>query len=131
MAGTPAFTATPLIATGNVVTANTARDGSGTIANIVTTSGACKIEEIVVKANGDPADSVVTIFIDITGAGTWVLFDEYDIGNPAAGSTTVAGYRLSTTYANLCLPAGAKLGAAITVAPTAGSLEVWALGGYF
>lgn len=131
MAADPAFTDTPLVARANVVTANTGRDGSGTIATILTASADCKIEEIVVKANGDPADSVVTIFIDPTGGGTWYIFDEYDIGNPAAGSTTVVAYRLSTTYANLCLPSGAKLGAAITVALTAGSLEVWALGGYF
>lgn len=131
MAADPAFTATPLVARGNVVTANTARDGTGTIATILTASGDCKVEEIVVKATGDPADSVVTIFIDPTGGGTWFIFDEYDIGNPAAGSTTVGAYRLSTTYANLCLPSGAKLGAAVTVALTAGSFEVWALGGYF
>ena len=131
MASTPTFTATPLVSSVAVSTANTARDGSGTIATVLTASGDCKIEEIVVKSTGDPADSVVTIFVDVTGGGTWVLFDEYDIGNPAAGSTTVAAYRLSTSYANFCLPSGAKIGAAITVAATAGELKVWAFGGYF
>ena len=131
MASTPTFTATPLISSVAVSTANTARDGSGTIATVITTTGACKIEEIVVKSTGDPADSVVTLFVDVTGGGTWVLFDELDLGNPAAGSSTVTAYRQSISYANFCLPSGAKIGAAITVTATAGELKVWALGGYF
>lgn len=130
MATRPAFAATPLIGFGAVSTANTNRDGTGTIVDVVTAgaSGA-KIEQLVLKATGDPADSVVTIFLD-TGGG-YKLYDEVDLGDPAAASTTVAGARFTKAYDDLVLGAGHKLGAAITVALTSGVINVWAHGGHY
>lgn len=130
MASTPTFVATPKLGFGQVSVANTARDGSGTIVDILTAgaSGA-KVEEIRLAAEADPADSIVTIFIDRTGSSGYEYYDEYDLGNPAAGSTTVSPYDLSTTYANLVLPANAKIGAAITVALTSGVMNVYTHGG--
>lgn len=126
----PVFARAPLCGVGAVSTANTNRDGTGTIVDILPFgsfgNGGARVEEIVVKATGDPADSVVTIFIY---DGSWFLWDEFDLGNPAAASTTVEGYRVARTYENLVLTDGAKLGAAITVAPTSGVVNVWALGG--
>lgn len=128
MANRPIFSATPRLGFGAVSTANTNRDGTGTIVDIFTAgaSGA-RVDEIVVQATGDPADSIVTLFID-QGSG-YKLFDEIDIGSPAAASTTVAGYRLSEVYDNLVLEGGDKIGAAITVALTAGVINVWIHGG--
>lgn len=124
----PVFAKTPIGAVAAVSTANTNRDGTGTIVDIVTAGAdGCRIEEIVVKATGDPADSVVTIFIH--NGTSYFLFDEFDIGNPAAASTTVEGYRTSRTYTNLVLESGDKLSAAITVALTAGVCNVFAFGG--
>lgn len=132
MATTPQFTTTPKIGVAAVSTANTARDGSGTIVTAFTAgaSGA-RVEEVVIKATGDPADSIVTMFIDETGSAGWRIFDEFDIGNPTAGSTTVVAYREPRLYANLVLPAGAKIGFAITVALTSGEIKAWCLGGDF
>lgn len=129
MAGSPAFYATPRAAVAAVSTANTARDGSGTIVDILTGgSSGTIIDEIVVKTTGDPADSIVTIFIH--NGTSYFLFDEFDLGNPAAASTTVTGYREARTYENLRLPSSSfKLAAAITVALTAGVMNVWAFGG--
>ena len=131
MSASPQFISTPRIGAASVSTANTGRDGSGTIATVFTahaTNGS-KIEEIVVKSTGDPADCTVIIFLH-DGSNFWA-YDEYDIGNPAAGSATVGSYRLSTVYDNLVLPAGWSLRASITVAPTAGVVNVIAKGGDF
>ena len=131
MSGSPAFASTPWHAVGSVSAANTARDGTGTIVDVGSTApaGGRKIEEIVIKSTADPADCTVTIFI-YDGA-TYQIYDEWDIGNPAAGSTTVASYRESRTYENLILVSGEKLAAAVTVAPTSGTIKVHGFGGDF
>lgn len=128
MATNPSFIATPVIGVGSVSTANTARDGSGTLVTVVPNgSTGIRILEVVIKATADPADSVVTLFLhDGTNAH---LFDEIDIGNPADGSAAVETYRVSRAYANLVLPVGWSLRAAITAAPTSGVVKVFALGG--
>lgn len=130
MATTPQFIATPRIGVGSITTGQTAR-ATGTTANLVDvlTAGTngTRILEIVVKADDDPADSVVVFWLhDGTNA---TVFDELDIGNPAAGATTAASYRGSVTYSNLVLPSGWKLQASCTVTPTAGTIKVWAFGG--
>lgn len=131
MSADPVFTSTPVIGIAGVSTANTARDGTGTIVDLafgsVTPAAGRKVFEIVVKATADPADSAVTLFLH--DGTTYHIFDEIDLGDPAAGSTTVTSYRNSTTYANLVIPTGWKLGAAITVAPTSGTVKVFAFGG--
>src|SRR5215475_4971821 len=136
MASNPAFAATPNVGTGVLDATHgvdgTNRDGSGTTtAAPVTffTAGASgsKVEEIVVKATVDPADSVILLFLH--DGSNFRSFDEWDIGNPAAGSTTVAAYRESRTYANLFLPNGWTLRGVVTVAPTTGAIHLLAFGG--
>lgn len=129
MAAAPAFAATPRIGFGSVSTANTNRDGTGTVVDIITgVAAGTKIVEVVVKATDNPADSILTLFL-YDGSG-YRLFDEIDLGDPAAASTTVTGYRTSVRYDNLILPSASwKLAAAVTVALTGGALNVFALGG--
>ena len=131
MASAPAFTATPRIGFGSVSTANTNRDGTGTIVDILTgVAAGTKVNEVVLKATGDPADSIVTLFIH--DGTSYRLFDEVDLGDPAAASTTVTGYRTTRTYDNLILPSSSyKLAAATTVALSSGAINVFALGGDF
>lgn len=126
---TPSFAVTPRAAVVAVSTANTNRDGTGTIVDILTgASTGTKVNEISVQATGDPADSVVTIYLH--NGTSYFLFDEFDIGDPTAASTTVTGYRVRRYYDNLILPSGSwKVGAAITVALAAGVLNVFAFGG--
>jgi len=130
MATTPAFAATVNNAAVSVSTANAGRDGTGTIAT-VWTAGASggKIEEIVIKSDADPADCTVVFYL-YDGAN-YHVYDEWDIGNPAAGSTTVASYREARTYENLMMKTGWSLRASITVAPTSGVVKVHAFGGDF
>lgn len=130
MASSPAFAATPRNAAVSVSTANTARDGTGTIATVFTAGASgSKIEEIVVKADADPADSTIVFYL--YDGSNYHVWDEWDIGNPAAGSTTVASYREARTYDNLILQSGWSLRASITVALTAGAVQVHAFGGDF
>lgn len=123
----PIFGLTPVIWKNTVSTANTARDGTGTIATIGSAgTNGTRIDEVMVKATGDPAASVVTVFLH--DGSTYFLFDEFNLGDPAAASTTVAGYRETRGYRNLVLPTGWSLRAAITVALTSGVINVFAFG---
>lgn len=126
---TPSFAVTPRAAVAAVSTANTNRDGTGTIVDILTgASTGTKVNEIAVQCTGDPADSVLTIFLH--NGTSYFLYDEIDLGDPAAASTTVTGFRAVRYYPNLLLPTTSwKLGAAITVALTAGVMNVFASGG--
>jgi hypothetical protein len=128
MASTPAFANTPRIGTGLVATANTNFDGTGTLVDVLTgVSAGTRVDRLVVQANGDPADCIVCVFY-YDGTSNW-LFDQFDIGNPAAASTTVAAYREERVYTDFVLPTStSKVRASITVAPTAGSVYVFALG---
>lgn len=131
MANNPAFIATPRIGFGEITTGQPART-TGTTSNLVDVitgvAAGTRILEVVVKATGDPADSVVSLWLN---NGTInVLFDEFDIGNPAAASDTTVGHRVAVAYNNLVLPSASwKLVAGCTVTPTAGSIVVWAFGG--
>lgn len=128
MAVTPVFASVPRTAVAAVSTANTNRDGTGTIATIFTAgSSGSKVNEIVLAATGDPADSVVVLYLH-DGSTAWD-FDEVDLGNPAAGSTTVSPYRVRRFYDNLNLPNGWSIRGSITVALTAGVVNIFAHGG--
>lgn len=130
MATRPQYVNTPKIGVASVSTANSARDGTGTVPTVFTAgSSGSRVEEIRIKATGDPADSIVTIFLH--DGSNFFLFDEFDLGNPAAASTTVEAYVASRTYDNLVLPTGWSIRAAITVALTAGVINVFAFGGDF
>lgn len=130
MASTPAYAAAVKMGAASVATANTNRDGTGTIATIFSAGASgSKIEEIVVKADGNPADCTIVFYL--YDGSAYHVYDEWDIGDPAAGSATVASYREARVYDNLFLPTGWSLRASITVAPTAGVVQVFAAGGDF
>lgn len=127
MAADPSFASTPRLAVGSVSTANTNRDGTGTIVSILTAgSSGTLITQVSVQSTSDPADGIITLFLN-DGTTTW-LFDEIDTDNPAAASTTVSAYRVTRTYTNLVIPSGWSVRAACTVAPTAGVFNVFVHG---
>lgn len=124
----PIFLLTPNVGVAAVSTANTARDGTGTIATIFTAgANGSRINSIIIKATADPADSTVVFFL--YDGSAYHVFDEWDIGDPAAGSATVASYRESRAYSSLVIPTGWSLRASITVALTSGTMQVFANGG--
>jgi len=97
-----AFAVTPRIAATNVATANTNRDGSGTVATLITGAATgTKVAEIVVKARVTTTAGQVRVWL--YDGTNYRAFDEYAIA-AATVSATVQGTRVSTTYANLVLP---------------------------
>ena len=106
MATSPAFAVTPRIASVNVATANTNRDGTGTVATLITgASTGTRVAELVCQAKVTTTAGMVRVFLhDATGGGsTYYFFDEVAIA-AATVSASVKGTRVSTTYANLVLP---------------------------
>jgi hypothetical protein len=129
MAATPAFLGVLRTAVGDVSVANTARDGTGTLVTVVTgVAAGTRILRVDCVATADPADSIVNLFLH--DGTTAHYFDSFDLGNPAAASTTVDAFRSSKRYPNLYLPTTSwSLRASITVALTAGTMKVFAFGG--
>jgi hypothetical protein len=130
VATAPNFTGTPQTEVASVSTANTARDGTGTIATVFTAGASgSRITSIRCVATVDPADSIVNLFLH-DGTTAW-FFDSVDMGNPAAASTTADAFKAVVSYTDLLLPSGWSLRASITVALTAGVVNVFAHGGDF
>lgn len=131
MASTPAYWSTRRMGRAVLSAATTDKTGATTtnIVDILTgVAAGTEVTEIKVQADGDPADCIVLIFLH--NGTDYRLYDEFDIGNPAAGSTTAAAYNEVRNYPYLSLPSASwKLAAAITVAPTAGNVNVWCSGG--
>lgn len=128
MAAAPAYAVTPRLGFAAVLTANTNRDGTGTIVDALTgVAAGTRIERVVLQTTGDPADSIVTMFL--FDGTTYRLFDEFDLGNPAAASTTVPGFRTEKAYSDIVLPSSSwKVAFAITVALTAGIMDCFVFG---
>ncbi len=109
----------------------TNRDGSGatTAAPVTILTGGTNgtiVPEIVVKAVVDPADSTILIFLH--DGSNFYLWEEFDIGNPAAGSATVASYREVRNYDNCFVKNGWTIKAVVTAAPTSGKINVIGMG---
>lgn len=102
MAASPQFAATPRVATVNVSTANANRDGTGTVATLITgASTGTQIREIVVKARGTTTAGQLRIYLH--DGTNFFIFDEITIA-AATVSASVISTRVSTTYTNLVLP---------------------------
>ena len=102
MATSPAFAVTPRIASVNIATANTNRDGTGTVATLITGAATgTRIAEIVIKARVTTTAGQVRVFLH--DGTTFFFFDEIAVA-AATVSATVQGTRVSTTYNNLVLP---------------------------
>lgn len=126
MGASPQFTATPKIGVGSLSVANTALDGTGTVATVFTagTSGS-RIDEVIIQAAGTTTTGMVRLFL--YDGSNYSLFDEQTIA-AVTPSSTVAAARYRKTYANLVLPTGWSLRAATAKAET---FKVTALGGDF
>ncbi len=102
MAVAPVFAVTPRLTSVAVATANTNRDGTGTLVSLITgVAAGTRINEISVQATVTTTAGMVRIYLyDGTNYRLW---DEVAI--PAATvSASVKGIRVATTYNNLILP---------------------------
>lgn len=102
MADSPVFAVTPRIGAVNIATANTNRDGTGTVATLITgASTGTRVAEIVIQARVTTTAGMVRVFL--YDGTTYRFFDEISV--PAATvSASVKGSRASVTYSNLILP---------------------------
>ena len=102
MADNPTFAVTPRIATVNIATANTNRDGTGTIATLITGAATgTRVAEIVIKARATTTAGQVRVFLH--DGTNFFLHDEIAVA-AATPSGSVQSVRVSTRYDNLVLP---------------------------
>lgn len=106
MSANAAFASTPKYAVQNFATANTARDGTGTIA-ILLAGGASgtKVERVRFQAGVTTTAGVIRVFKRKTGSGTWRLWREILV-TAITPSTTVEAFSAEldcTLPGNICL----------------------------
>lgn len=102
MATSPQFASTPRIGLGQATAANTNRDGTGTLANIITgVAAGTKIQEVVIQATGTTTAGMVRLYL-FDGTNNR-LFDEFVVSAITVGASTAA-FRTSKSYDNLTLP---------------------------
>jgi hypothetical protein len=116
MATEPIFTSTPVIGMVQITTANTARDGSGTLGKIITGGiNGTRITRITVQAVGNTAAGIVRLYIgDNAGTPNIRLWREIPVPIVTA-SAVVAGFNYTLDLMGeraLILPAGFTLQAA-------------------
>jgi hypothetical protein len=105
MAYSPSFTSTPRLTSVNVSTANTNRDGTGTIVSLITgVAAGTKVFEINIEPTVTTTAGMVRVFISLDSGTTWRLFDEIAV-SAATPSASVKTARNTAIYNNLVLPA--------------------------
>jgi len=124
MATSPAFAVTPRIASVNIATANTSRDGSGAVATLITGAATgTRIAEIVIKARVTTTAGQVRVFLH--DGSSFFALDEIAVA-AATVSASVQSTRVSVVYNNLILPSASW---SIRVSThNAESIDVTALG---
>jgi ABC-type enterobactin transport system permease subunit len=132
MATTPNFVGTPRHWTGRITAANTARDGTGTIVDIVPVHATLgrKIERIEITAEVATLAGTVVLYVhDGTNFRIWREVAVTAITPNATGTASFsAQIDLSAPSQLMVLEAGQRLGAAPT---QANAFNVRAIGGEF
>ena len=114
MAVNPTFTSTVRLTATRITTANTAHDGSGTIAPLITGAAAgTMIFEVVATAEVNTTPGMIRLWVTTNGGGNWRLYDELTVPQNTVSASS-PGARANRTYTNLRLPdANAQLGATL------------------
>lgn len=107
MADIPSFASTPATALVQIATANTARDGTGTIGTLITApSAGTRVDDIVICATGTTTAGVVRMFVH--DGTNYRLLQEYLV--PAVTpSTTVAAWSTKLSNLGIVLKSGWSL----------------------
>lgn len=115
---TPIFIQTPKNKYAEITAAQTDQTGA-TTTNLVTllTAGAngSKIFQININVPVTSVASIVTLFMDDAGNGTFKLFDVFSV-TAVTLSNTVPGFQVTRYYQNLNLTAGTVVKVGMTVA---------------
>lgn len=127
MASTPQYAATPRCAVAQATAANTARDGTGTIATLFTAGASgSRVDRVVIKSTGVTTAGALRFFIH-DGSNARLLTEVPVV--PVTPSSVVSSFEDEFAFDNgLILPTGYSLRVATEIAET---FNVFALGGDF
>jgi hypothetical protein len=104
MATSPAFAATPRLASVSVATADSSYTAPTSVGTLITGAATgTKVNEIAVKIALSGLSTAAVIRIFLYDSNQYFLFDELVAGS-ATSSASVASTRASATYNNLVLP---------------------------
>jgi hypothetical protein len=96
MAATPAYAATPRIAVVQISTANTNRDGTGTIGTVWTAgSSGSRVDRVIIEATSSTTAGMIRLFI--YDGGNNYLIKEIAV-SAATPSATVQTFRSEFTF---------------------------------
>lgn len=97
MATTAAYASTPVAALAQVSTANTARDGTGTLATVLTgATNGTRIDDIMIKATVTTTAGTVRFFLSLDGGTTKRLILEIPVvANTVSASNPAWSYMIS------------------------------------
>jgi hypothetical protein len=119
------YAATPKVGVGQVSTANTALDGTGTIVTIFTAGASgSRLDSVTVKATATVANGIVRLFVH-NGTTAFLLCEIIVLASTS--STTVTSFEDGRKL-DMVLPSGWSLRASTTIAQP---LNVIAVGGDF
>lgn len=103
----PIFSLTPVIGTVTITTANTARDGSGTIGTVITgAEEGTRISRITIVSIGTNTNGVIRLFID---SGATIYLWKEILAPATTGSVTVLEFNYTLELLGeraLVLPSG-------------------------
>lgn len=104
MAVNPNFASTPLAAQAQVSTANTNRDGTGTLVTVVTgASTGSRVDDIVIQATGTTTAGMVRLFLSLDNGTTNRLIREIPVA-AVTPSGTVQAFRAELYDLGIILP---------------------------
>jgi hypothetical protein len=105
MATEPQFAATPILEVAQISTANTNRDGTGTIVTLASGTDAGKrISRVTIQATGTTTGGMIRFYFSPDGGTTNRLIGEVAVIAATPSGTVSAFSTLATALAGLILP---------------------------
>jgi hypothetical protein len=102
MAANPVFTSVPHVEIANIATANSGRDGTGTIATVFTAVAAgSRVDRVIVHATVTTTVGAVRLFL--YDGTTYRLFKEVDVDAVTVGAS-VEAFNATVVFNNFFLP---------------------------
>lgn len=127
------FPLTPVVSWANLTTANTAKDGTGTVATVYTagTNGS-RVDRIKVRALGTNVQTVLRVFVNNGGSNTTATNNSLYMERTIPATTLSETTELLDTVIplDMALPAGYKINCTIGTTVAAG-VQVTCEGGDF
>lgn len=130
----PIYTLTPVLSwAAAIATANTAKDGTGTVATVYTAgANGSFVQKLIARPTGTNTASVLRVFANNGSTNATAGNNSFiaDISLPAITNSEVAAQQVVELFLNIGLPAGYKINCTIGTTVAAG-WAVSAVGGDF